>query len=87
MGLSLLSIPWARSPAEFIVPMVCQGLGMGLVTTSMMPHLGYLVDLRHGGVYGNVYVIGDWGFCIAFAVGPVLAGPIADAGERRLSDD
>ena len=46
----------------------------------MMPHLGYLVDLRHVGVYGNVYAIGDLSFCAAFAIGPVLAGPIVKAG-------
>ena len=52
------------------------------VDSSMMPHLGYLVDLRHVGVYGNVYAIGDLSFCAAFAIGPVLAGPIVKAGNE-----
>ena len=33
----------------------------------------------------GVYAIGDLSFCAAFAVGPVLAGPIVKAGERKRS--
>ena len=82
IALSLFSIPWARDLAELIVPMGCLGIGSGMVESTMMPHLAYLADLRHIGVYGNVYAIGDWSYCIAFAVGPILAGPIAKAGEK-----
>jgi hypothetical protein len=35
----------------------------------MMPHMGYLVDLRHVSVYGNVYAIADIAFAMGFAVG------------------
>ena len=84
IGFSLFTIPRARSLADLILPMGCLGVAIGMVDSSMMPHLGYLVDLRHVGVYGNVYAIGDLSFCIAFAVGPVLAGPVVKAGERPL---
>lgn len=35
----------------------------------MMPLMGYLVDLRHTSVYGNVYAIADVAFCMGFAIG------------------
>lgn len=40
-----------------------------MVDSSMMPELGYLVDIRHSAVYGSVYAIGDVAFCLGFAVG------------------
>lgn len=40
-----------------------------MVDSSMMPELGYLVDIRHSAVYGSVYAIGDVAFCLGFAIG------------------
>ena len=54
---------------ELIIPMAGLGLAIGMVDSSMMPQLGYLVDLRHTAVYGSVYSIGDVAFCLGFAVG------------------
>ena len=45
------------------------GLAIGMVDSSMMPQLGYIVDSRHNGVYGGVYAIGDVAFCFGFAIG------------------
>ena len=42
---------------------------IGMVDSSMMPHMGYLVDLRHVSVYGNIYAIADIAFALGFAVG------------------
>ena len=63
-----------------MLPIGFLGLAIGIVDSSMMPHLGYLVDLRHSGVYGSVYAIGDLSLSMAYAVGPLLAGPIVKAG-------
>lgn len=41
----------------------------GMVDSSMMPIMGYLVDLRHVSVYGSVYAIADVAFCMGFALG------------------
>ena len=40
-----------------------------MVDSSMMPSMGYLVDLRHVSVYGSVYAIADFAFCVGFAIG------------------
>lgn len=48
----------------------------GMVDSSMMPMLGYLVDIRHTSVYGSVYAIGDVAFCAGFVIGPVLSGSV-----------
>lgn len=44
----------------------------GMVDSSMMPMLGYLVDIRHTSTYGNVYAIGDVAFCVGFTMGKDL---------------
>lgn len=43
-----------------------------MVDSSMMPIMGYLVDLRHVSVYGSVYAIADVAFCMGFALGKTL---------------
>ena len=43
-----------------------------MVDSSMMPELGYLVDIRHAAVYGSVYAIGDVAFCLGFAIGEYI---------------
>ncbi|KPP77401.1 hypothetical protein Z043_103179 [Scleropages formosus] len=48
-----------------------------MVDSSMMPIMGYLVDLRHVSVYGSVYAIADVAFCMGFALGPSVGGAIA----------
>ncbi|GFV29749.1 chromaffin granule amine transporter [Trichonephila clavipes] len=50
-----------------------------MVDSSMMPMLGYLVDIRHTSVYGSVYAIGDVAFCVGFALGPIMSGSIVKA--------
>ncbi|XP_042711239.1 synaptic vesicular amine transporter isoform X2 [Chrysemys picta bellii] len=52
---------------------------LGMVDSSMMPIMGYLVDLRHVSVYGSVYAIADVAFCMGFALGPSAGGAIAKA--------
>lgn len=54
-------------------------LWAGMVDSSMMPIMGYLVDLRHTSVYGNVYAIADVAFCMGFAIGPSTGGAIVRA--------
>ncbi|XP_019132851.1 synaptic vesicular amine transporter isoform X2 [Larimichthys crocea] len=51
----------------------------GMVDSSMMPIMGYLVDLRHVSVYGSVYAIADVAFCMGFALGPSIGGSIAES--------
>ena len=80
IGLGLIAIPQATNLYELILPMGFMGIAIGMVESSMMPHLGYLVDLRHVGVYGNIYAVGDISFCLAFAIGPIVAGPIVQTG-------
>lgn len=64
-----LQIPLARSINHLIVPNAGLGFAIGMVDSSMMPQLGYLVDIRHTAVYGSVYAIGDVAFCLGFAIG------------------
>ncbi|KAG8183795.1 hypothetical protein JTE90_002947 [Oedothorax gibbosus] len=79
IGICLMLIPMARNITHLIVPNAGIGFAIGMVDSSMMPMLGYLVDIRHTSVYGSVYAIGDVAFCVGFAIGPLLSGSIVKA--------
>ncbi|OQV24659.1 Synaptic vesicular amine transporter [Hypsibius exemplaris] len=76
VGICLLAIPSAKSISHLIVPNAGLGFAIGMVDSSMMPIMGYLVDIRHTAVYGSVYAIADVAFCLGFAIGPALSGTI-----------
>lgn len=67
--LALLGIPMATSIYGLIIPNGVLGFAIGMVDSSMMPTMGYLVDIRHSSVYGSVYAIADVAFCLGFAIG------------------
>lgn len=62
-------IPTAKDINHLIVPNAGLGFAIGMVDSSMMPELGYLVDIRHTAVYGSVYAIGDVAFCLGYTIG------------------
>ena len=75
-----MTIPQATNINELIVPFALVGVGIGMVESSMMPHLGYIVDLRHTSTYGNVYALGDLSYSLAFVLGPLISGPLVNSG-------
>ncbi|XP_070608741.1 synaptic vesicular amine transporter isoform X2 [Erythrolamprus reginae] len=77
VGLSILCVPFAKNIYGLIVPTFGVGFAIGMVDSSLMPIMGYLVDLRHVSVYGSVYAIADVAFCMGFALGPSVGGAIA----------
>lgn len=48
--------------------------GVAVIDTALLPTLAYIVDSRHTSVYGSVYAIADISYCIAYAIGPLMAG-------------
>lgn len=79
VGVSVICVPFARNIYGLIVPNFGVGFAIGMVDSSMMPIMGYLVDLRHVSVYGSVYAIADVAFCMGFALGPSIGGSIAES--------
>ncbi|XP_057362364.1 synaptic vesicular amine transporter isoform X2 [Manis pentadactyla] len=79
VGISILCIPFAKNIYGLIAPNFGVGFAIGMVDSSMMPIMGYLVDLRHVSVYGSVYAIADVAFCMGYAIGPSIGGAIAKA--------
>ncbi len=69
IGVSLICVPLATSIYGLILPNSGLGFAIGMVDSSMMPTMAYLVDLRHASVYGSVYAIADVAFCLGFAIG------------------
>uniref|UniRef100_A0A8D0A6G1 Solute carrier family 18 member 2 n=1 Tax=Sander lucioperca TaxID=283035 RepID=A0A8D0A6G1_SANLU len=70
-------VPFAKNIYGLIVPTLGVGFAIGMVDSSMMPIMGYLVDLRHVSVYGSVYAITDVAFCMGLAFGSSIGGAIA----------
>ncbi|NWW05150.1 VMAT1 protein, partial [Oreocharis arfaki] len=79
VGISLLCVPLATNIYGLIGPNAGLGFAIGMVDSSMMPIMGYLVDLRHTSSYGTVYAIADVAFCMGFAIGPSTGGAIVRA--------
>ncbi|NWI02944.1 VMAT1 protein, partial [Tichodroma muraria] len=82
--LGVLRLPPGSSPraAGTEEPLTARA---GMVDSSMMPIMAYLVDLRHASAYGTVYAIADVAFCMGFAIGPSTGGAIVRAlGFPRL---
>jgi DHA1 family solute carrier family 18 vesicular amine transporter 1/2 len=69
ISIALLGVPMATSIYGLIIPNGILGFAIGMVDSSMMPTMGYLVDIRHSSVYGSVYAIADVAFCLGFAIG------------------
>ncbi|KAM8780927.1 synaptic vesicular amine transporter isoform 2-T2 [Rhynchonycteris naso] len=68
VGISILCVPLAKNIYGLIAPNFGVGFAIGMVDSSMMPIMGYLVDLRHVSVYGSVYAIADVAFCMGYAI-------------------
>ncbi|XP_035518830.1 synaptic vesicular amine transporter-like [Morone saxatilis] len=79
VGISIICVPFATDIYGLILPNFGVGFAIGMVDSSMMPIMGYLVDLRHVSVYGSVYAIADVAFCMGFALGPSIGGSIAES--------
>ncbi|KAK7008577.1 vesicular monoamine transporter [Biomphalaria glabrata] len=73
------ALPFSKNIGHLIAPNFGMGFAIGMVDSAMMPHMGYLVDLRHVSVYGSVYAIADVAFCLGFAIGPSLSGTIVSS--------
>jgi MFS family permease len=69
ISIALIGVPTATSIYGLIIPNGVLGFAIGMVDSSMMPTMGYLVDIRHASVYGSVYAIADVAFCLGYAIG------------------
>ncbi|KAG7274011.1 hypothetical protein CRUP_032604 [Coryphaenoides rupestris] len=59
VGLSVICVPFATNIYGLILPNFGVGFAIGMVDSSMMPIMGYLVDLRHVSVYGSPSIGGS----------------------------
>lgn len=77
-GICCLIIPFSTSYIMLMIPICGICFGMALIDTALLPTLGYLVDVRYVSVYGSIYAIADISYCVAYAIGPILAGGIVE---------
>ncbi|CAG2112138.1 unnamed protein product [Medioppia subpectinata] len=77
-GVCSFMVPFAESFWFLILPISGICFGIALVDTSLLPTLGYLVDVRYVSVYGSIYAIADISYSLAYAIGPIIAGGIVE---------
>ncbi|XP_036402231.1 probable vesicular acetylcholine transporter-A [Megalops cyprinoides] len=86
IGASSCTVPACKTFGQLIAPLCGICFGIALVDTALLPTLAFLVDVRHVSVYGSVYAIADISYCVAYALGPVVAGQIVhDLGFVQLN--
>lgn len=86
IGASSCTVPACKNFEQLIIPLCGICFGIALVDTALLPTLAFLVDVRHVSVYGSVYAIADISYCVAYALGPVVAGKIVhDLGFVQLN--
>ncbi|KAJ8250213.1 hypothetical protein COCON_G00221350 [Conger conger] len=76
IGASSCTVPACKNFEQLIAPLCGICFGIALVDTALLPTLAFLVDVRHVSVYGSVYAIADISYCVAYALGPIVAGQI-----------
>ena len=77
-GICSFLVPFADSFWFLILPISGICFGIALVDTSLLPTLGYLVDVRYVSVYGSIYAIAGMSYSLGYAVSPIIAGGIVD---------
>ncbi|XP_026873242.1 probable vesicular acetylcholine transporter-A [Electrophorus electricus] len=86
IGASSCTVPACKNFEQLIIPLCGICFGIALVDTALLPTLAFLVDVRHVSVYGSVYAIADISYCVAYALGPIVAGKIVhDLGFVQLN--
>uniref|UniRef100_A0A8C6UQS8 Solute carrier family 18 member 3a n=1 Tax=Neogobius melanostomus TaxID=47308 RepID=A0A8C6UQS8_9GOBI len=86
IGASSCTIPACKTFGQLMVPLCGICFGIAFVDTALLPTLAFLVDVRHVSVYGSVYAIADISYCVAYAMGPIVAGKIVhDLGFIQLN--
>ncbi|XP_041369710.1 synaptic vesicular amine transporter-like [Gigantopelta aegis] len=76
VALCLVCLPFATDLTQLILPHFGIGLGIGVTDAALMPLLALLVDTRHDSFYGSVYSIAQLAVCLAYFIGPSVAGQI-----------
>ncbi|KAM8852558.1 putative vesicular acetylcholine transporter-A [Synchiropus picturatus] len=76
IGASSCTVPACKNFGQLMIPLCGICFGIACVDTALLPTLGFLVDVRHVSVYGSVYAIADISYCVAYAMGPIVAGQI-----------
>ncbi|KAL2083573.1 hypothetical protein ACEWY4_021346 [Coilia grayii] len=86
IGASSCTVPACKTFGQLVWPLCGICFGIALVDTALLPTLAFLVDVRHVSVYGSVYAIADISYCVAYALGPIVAGKIVhDLGFVQLN--
>ncbi|KAG7216321.1 hypothetical protein INR49_021725, partial [Caranx melampygus] len=86
IGASSCTVPACKNFGQLMIPLCGICFGIAFVDTALLPTLGFLVDVRHVSVYGSVYAIADISYCVAYALGPIVAGKIVhDLGFVQLN--
>ncbi|CAF1620471.1 unnamed protein product [Adineta ricciae] len=74
IGVGLISITQVQVVSILIIPVTLFGMGIGMVSSSMVTGLIQIVDVRYASGYGNVFSLFDMTLCLSFILGPIISG-------------
>ncbi|KAG4067246.1 hypothetical protein HA402_000237 [Bradysia odoriphaga] len=87
VGLSCFLIPNAQTVVGLLIPHFTLGLGIGTLDAALIPYMATLVDLKYSddestgsdtvSSYGSVYTIQQISVSLAYSVGPIFGGEMA----------
>merc|ERR1712227_234154 len=83
-GLFIYSSIGSITVLKYILVLMCManlliGFGVGLIDNSQFSLLGLLFKYGDfGNNYGSIFALGDVSFCLAFTIGPLLTGNMAE---------
>ncbi|KAJ8317146.1 hypothetical protein KUTeg_005050, partial [Tegillarca granosa] len=72
----LATLPLANTQYLLIPPLAVLGFAIGMVSSSLFPTMGYLVDIRQLPSYADAYALADACLCLGFLIGPAISGAI-----------
>ncbi|ESO82718.1 hypothetical protein LOTGIDRAFT_82249, partial [Lottia gigantea] len=71
LNYNILWLGWLYIPTAVLIILL-----IGATDAALMPMLALLVDTRHDAFYGSVYAIAQLSVCLAYSVGPSVAGQL-----------
>nr|XP_054766953.1 synaptic vesicular amine transporter-like [Lytechinus pictus] len=79
LATSVATVPLVTNVVQLIPAMLAIGISFGVVDSTMTASLNLVADIKYNGAYGAAAAISTFAFCVGFAVGPTISGPLVNS--------
>ncbi|CAF1605013.1 unnamed protein product [Adineta ricciae] len=74
IAVGFISITQAQVVSILIISVSLVGIGIGMISSSMVAGLIQIVDVRYASGFGNIFSLFDMALCLCFILGPIISG-------------